>query len=258
MTNIRVERSGSTAIVILDRRPLNVLCIAMQDELADAARAVGEDESIHSVVIWGANGNFSAGADAKEMSTMGPDGLESRELGLHNGFVQISRLPKPTVAAIEGYALGGGCELAQCADLRIAAEDATFGQPEISLGLIPGSGGTQRLSRLVGLSNALDLILTGRLIDAGYAHTIGLVNEIVKKDSALETALAWTHQFENAPMIAIAAAKNAIVSGSSLPLDEGLALERGLLQSVFASEDKQTGLRHFVTKEPGRPKFSGR
>jgi enoyl-CoA hydratase len=170
----------------------------------------------------------------------------------------VAAIPKPTVAAITGYALGGGCELALCADIRIAATDAKLGQPEILLGIIPGAGGTQRLTRLVGPARAKDLIFTGRFVDADEALAIGLVNRCAPADQVYEDALAWARQFADGPAFALRAAKQAIDNGLGADLATGLEIERIQFAALFATADRTTGMESFVESGPGKASFEGR
>lgn len=255
---LQIERHGGVAVITLDRPPLNVLDLRMQDELAAAAEGIAQDATVAAAVIYGGSRCFAAGADIAEMSAMGIGDLTARPRRLQHGFDEIAALQVPTVAAITGYALGGGCELALCADLRFVADDAVLGQPEIKLGVIPGCGGTQRLPRLVGLSRAKELILTGRHVDANEALRIGLADRVLDSASVLPAAIDWAAQFEAGPRVALGAAKWAINCGFGTALEEGLAIERDAFDTVFASEDRSVGMAHFQTKAPGAPQFRGR
>jgi enoyl-CoA hydratase/carnithine racemase len=178
-----------------------------------------------------------------------------RARALQDSFTAVARIPKPVVAAVTGYALGGGCELALCADFRIAADNAKFGQPEILLGLIPGAGGTQRLSRLVGPSKAKDLIFTGRQVKADEALTIGLADRVVPAAEVYEQAHAWAARLAKGPAIALRAAKEAIDTGLETDIETGLAVERNWFAGLFATEDRERGMRSFVEEGPGKAKF---
>ena len=182
--------------------------------------------------------------------------MVDRSRGLQDAFTAVARIPKPVVAAVNGYALGGGCELALCADIRIAAQDAKLGQPEILLGLIPGAGGTQRLSRLVGPSRAKDLIFTGRMVDAQEALAIGLVDQVVPAEEVYGAATQWARRLARGPAYALRAAKEAVDHGLETDLTNGLALERTLFAALFATEDRETGMRSFVEDGPGKAKFA--
>lgn len=167
----------------------------------------------------------------------------------------MARIPKPVVAAVTGYALGGGCELALCADYRIAADNAKLGQPEILLGLIPGAGGTQRLARLIGPSKAKDLIFTGRMVKADEARELGLVDRVVAPDQVYAEAHAWAAKLAQGPAIALRAAKESIDTGLETDIETGLAVERGWFAGLFATEDRERGMRSFVEEGPGKAKF---
>jgi enoyl-CoA hydratase/carnithine racemase len=181
-----------------------------------------------------------------------------RSGGLQSAFTAVAKIPKPVVAAITGYALGGGCELALCADVRFAAEDAVLGQPEILLGIIPGAGGTQRLTRLVGPSRAKDLIFTGRFVKADEALEIGLVDRVVAADKVYDEAAAWAMQFAGAATYALRAAKETIDRGLEVDLETGLGIERQQFAALFATEDRTIGMQSFVESGPGKARFVGR
>src|SRR5215218_7272678 len=188
---VHLEVAEGVGTLRLDRPPMNALDIATQDRLKELAQEATRREDVRAVVVYGGEKVFAAGADIKEMQAMDHAAMVARSRDLQEAFSAVARIPKPVVAAVTGYALGGGCELALCADVRIAAEDATLGQPEIKLGIIPGAGGTQRLARLVGPSRAKDLIFTGRSVGAPEALAIGLVDQVVPPAEVLAAALAW-------------------------------------------------------------------
>ncbi|WP_275264606.1 enoyl-CoA hydratase/isomerase family protein [Jiangella asiatica] len=253
-----VARRDGVGVIRIDRPPLNVLSTAVQDELADVAAQVAHDASITAAIIWGGPKTFAAGADVKEMEAMDVATLRARPEGLQHGFNQLAALRKPLIAAITGYALGGGCELALTADLRVAADNAVLGQPEVTLGMIPGCGGTQRLARLVGPSRAKDLMLTGRRVDADEALRIGLADRVVPAPKVFDTAFALAADLAAGPALAYQAICTAVDDGLDRAVDDGLALERELFAKVFGSEDKAIGTRHFVMKHQGRAPFVGR
>ena len=184
--------------------------------------------------------------------------MVARSGGLQSAFTAVARIPKPVVAAVTGYALGGGCELALCADVRIAGESATLGQPEILLGIIPGAGGTQRLTRLVGPSKAKDIIFTGRFVKADEALRIGLVDQVVADDQVYAAARTWAGQFSKAAALALRAAKESVDRGVEVDLDTGLEIERVQFAALFATEDRSIGMRSFVDSGPGKAEFLGR
>jgi enoyl-CoA hydratase/carnithine racemase len=209
-------------------------------------------------VVYGGERSFAAGADIKEMSGMGYADMARRSAELEACFTSLARLPKPSVAAVTGYALGGGCELALACDLRFAAEDAQLGQPEILLGIIPGAGGTQRLTRLIGPSRAKDLIFTGRFVGAAEALALGLVDRVLPAADVYPAAVAWAQQFTGGPALALRAAKEAIDRGGEVDLDTGLEIERLQFSALFATEDRSIGMASFIADGPGKARFTGR
>ena len=258
LENVVYEKKGAIAYVTVNRpKVLNPLNAAVRDELRAAFEDAQTDRAIHGVIVTGAGDKaFVAGADIAELAQLGP--VEAEET-IRRGqalFDQIEDLGKPVVAAINGFALGGGCELALACTLRIAVEDAKFGQPEIKLGLIPGGGGTQRLPRLVGKGLALHMVLTGEVISAQEAWRIGLVNEIVPRAGLIPRAEAILQQIAaNAP-IAIRHALEAVNRGMETNQAEGLVIERSLFAICAATEDKKEGTAAFLEKRA--PQFHGR
>ncbi|CAL9591355.1 enoyl-CoA hydratase/isomerase family protein [Streptomyces sp. enrichment culture] len=252
---VHLEVAEGVGTLRLDRPPMNALDIATQDRLKELAEEVTRREDVRAVVIHGGEKVFAAGADIKEMQVMDHAAMVARSRALQDSFTAVARIPKPVVAAVTGYALGGGCELALCADFRIAGENAKLGQPEILLGLIPGAGGTQRLSRLVGPSKAKDLIFTGRQVRAEEALAIGLVDRVVPAAEVYEQAHAWAARLAKGPAIALRAAKEAIDTGLETDIDTGLAVERNWFAGLFATEDRERGMRSFVEEGPGKAKF---
>jgi enoyl-CoA hydratase/carnithine racemase len=255
---VELQVDNAIGTIRLDRPPMNALNAEVQDGLAAAAREATERKDVRAVVVYGGEKVFAAGADIKEMADWSYTDMVDRSGALQAAFTAIARIPKPTVAAITGYALGGGCELAMACDRRIAGDNAKLGQPEILLGVIPGAGGTQRLARLVGPSAAKDLIFTGRFVDAAEALEIGLVDQVVAADDVYEAALAWVGQFTDGPTYALRAAKEAIDRGLETDIDTGLELERQQFAGLFATEDRTIGMESFVEHGPGKAKFSGR
>jgi enoyl-CoA hydratase len=255
---VRLEVSDGVGTIRLDRPKMNALDAAMQEEIRLAAIEATTRDDVRAVVIYGGERVFAAGADIKEMAAMSYTDMVSHSQRLQDSFSAVAAIPKPTVAAITGYALGGGCELALCADIRIAATDAKLGQPEILLGIIPGAGGTQRLTRLVGPARAKDLIFTGRFVDADEALAIGLVNRCAPADQVYEDALAWARQFADGPAFALRAAKQAIDNGLGADLATGLEIERIQFAALFATADRTTGMESFVESGPGKASFEGR
>ncbi|GAA2055045.1 enoyl-CoA hydratase-related protein [Streptomyces cheonanensis] len=241
--------------ITLDRPPLNALDSALQERLRELAGEITARQDIRAVVIRGSERAFAAGADIKEMRAMDHAAMVERARGLQDAFTAVARIPKPVVAAITGYALGGGCELALCADVRFAAEDAKLGQPEILLGLIPGAGGTQRLARLIGPSRAKDLIFTGRQVTAPEALSLGLVDQVHPAGEVFDRAHAWAARLAKGPAIALRAAKEAVDGGLDAGIDAGLALERTWFASLFATADREEGFRSFLEDGPGKARF---
>jgi enoyl-CoA hydratase/carnithine racemase len=254
---VSVEVEGGIATIRLDRPPMNALNAEVQAALSAAAVEVGERRDVHGVVVYGGEKVFAAGADIKEMQRMSYTDMADHSRSLQDFTRALARIPKPTVAAITGYALGGGCEVALACDFRVAARNAKLGQPEILLGVIPGAGGTQRLARLVGPSRAKELIFTGRFVAADEALAIGLVDEVVEAEDVYAAAKARLAPYVGGPSYAIAAAKEAIDRGTEVDLDTGLEIERMLFASLFATRDRETGMRSFVENGPGKAIFEG-
>jgi enoyl-CoA hydratase/carnithine racemase len=241
----------------LERPPMNALNIAIQEELRAAAATFTADTAVHAIVVYGGEKVFAAGADIKEMNGMSYVDMAARAGALSSAFDAIARIPKPVVAAITGYALGGGCELALACDWRVAAADAKLGQPEINLGIIPGAGGTQRLARLVGPARAKDLIMSGRFVEADEALRIGLVDRVTPTAAEVyDAAIELVKPYVNGPAVALRAAKLAIDGGLEMDIAAGLAWESQLFAALFATDDKREGMAAFVEKRPA--KFTGR
>jgi enoyl-CoA hydratase/carnithine racemase len=237
---------------------MNALDVQMQEEIRAAAAEASERDDVKAVVVYGGERVFAAGADVKEMADMSYTDMIKRSGGLTSAFSAVARIPKPVVAAITGYALGGGCELALCADVRFAADNATLGQPEVLLGIIPGAGGTQRLTRLVGPSRAKDIIFSGRFVKADEALAIGLVDRVFPADQVYAEAVAWAGQFSHAASYAVRAAKEAVDRGIEVDLETGLEIERQQFAALFATEDRAIGMGSFVEQGPGKARFVGR
>jgi enoyl-CoA hydratase/carnithine racemase len=255
---VRLEVEDGVGTIRIDRPKMNALDVQVQEEIRAAALEATDRDDVRAVVVYGGERVFAAGADVKEMADMSYADMVSRSGALQSSFTAVARIPKPVVAAVTGYALGGGCELALCADVRIAGESAQLGQPEILLGIIPGAGGTQRLTRLVGPAKAKDLIFTGRFVKADEALTIGLVDKVVPDADVYTEALAWARQFSGAAALALRAAKESIDHGLEVDLTTGLEIERAQFAGLFATEDRSTGMRSFVENGPGKATFTGR
>lgn len=252
---VSIDDSSGVATVTLDRPKLNALNRQMQNELRDEFLALGANEKVRAIVMTGNDRAFAAGADVKEMVNWTSADVIREGAELETSFSSIAQTRQPIIAAVTGYALGGGCELALCADLRIAGEGAQFGQPEILLGIIPGAGGTQRLARLIGSSRAKELILTGRTIGSAQALAIGLVNEVVSDDQVLPRALTLATELATRPAVAAQAAKAVIDAGLDTDLASGLELERQAFAQLFATKDRATGMQSFIEAGPGKAVF---
>jgi len=254
----RVELEGGVATLRLDRPPVNALNLALQAEILAAARWIAGSTEVRAVVIYGGPKMFAAGADIKEMAAMSYQDMAGASHLLQESFTAVAGLPMPVVAAVTGYALGGGCELALCADLRVVGERAKFGQPEVLLGVIPGLGGSQRLPRLIGPARAKDLILTGRHVAADEAKALGLADRVVADDAVYEEALALAGQFASGAPLALAAAKRAINSGLEVDVATGCQIERLEFAGLFATDDRRIGMESFLADGPGKAAFTGR
>ena len=248
------RRDDGVALVRLDRPKMNALSTELLAELAEVARQLTADPP-GAVVLWGGERIFAAGAEISEFG--GPE--EARVIGgrFREALDRVAAIPRATIAAINGYALGGGCEIALACDFRVAADDAKLGQPEILLGIIPGGGGTQRLARLIGPSRAKDMILTGRQVGAEEALLWGLVDRVVPKAEVLEDALELAASFARGPVLAAAACKRAIDEGLEGTLEAGLDLEQELFAEIFSTADAAAGVKSFLENGPGKATFSG-
>jgi enoyl-CoA hydratase/carnithine racemase len=255
---VRLEVDGGIGTIRLERPPMNALNKQVQEEIRTAALEATARDDVRAVIVYGGQKVFAAGADIKEMADLSYVDMADRALALSSAFTAVAEIPKPTVAAVTGYALGGGLELALCCDRRIAGDNAKVGQPEILLGIIPGAGGTQRLSRLIGPSKAKDVVYTGRFVEAGEALSLGIVDEVVAPDDVYDAAVRWAAQFVNGPARALAAAKAAIDLGLNASLADGLRIESQIFSALFATEDQKSGMRSFIENGPGKAKFHGR
>jgi enoyl-CoA hydratase len=254
--NILVETRGRVGLATLNRpKALNALNDALMNELGDALAKFDADEAIGAIVVTGSDKAFAAGADIGAMKDWGYMDVYKGEYITRN-WERMKSVRKPVIAAVAGYALGGGCELAMMCDILIAADTAKFGQPEIKLGIIPGAGGTQRLPRALGKAKAMDLILTGRTMDAAEAERAGLVSRIVPAEKLLDEALAVASQIAEFSLPSVMLAKEAINRAYESPLAEGMLFERRLFHSLFATEDQKEGMAAFVEKR--KPKFRQR
>ncbi len=255
---IILEKDATVGIIKLNRPPVNPLSVKSYLELYDAVCELEKDESIGAIVITG-NGEkaFAAGLDVKDV--MGKSAVETLEFlwsAPRKAFDKLTGIEKPTIAAIFGLALGGGCEVALCCDLRIASEDAVIGLPEINLGIMPGSGATQRLPRLIGATKAKEMLFTGDTINAQEAYRIGLINKVVPKDKLMEEAMALAKKLASKPRAALGLIKRCVDNGLNMDLPSGLTLEMDSFAIAFTSEDGREGINAFVEKR--KPVFKGK
>jgi enoyl-CoA hydratase/carnithine racemase len=254
-SSVRLEVDGGVGVVRLERPPANAISHAVGVELGEAVAEAAAREDVGAVVIWGGPSIFAAGADIKEMALFGPAEIAPVVSALAGALEALESMPKISIAAVNGFALGGGMELALAADLRYVGTDAKLGQPEIHLGVIPGAGGTQRLPRIVGASAASRLVLTGRQVDAEEAGRLGLADRVLAPEAVFETAVADARGFARGPRRALAAAKAALRAAAETPGPEGFATERELFVALFDTADQKEGMRAFLEKRP--PDFAG-
>ncbi|MFI7600898.1 enoyl-CoA hydratase/isomerase family protein [Actinoplanes sp. NPDC049681] len=253
---VKLEIGDGVGTIRLRRPPMNALNTQVQEELRAAAQEAAASDEVRAVIVYGGEKVFAAGADITEFTTTTFQEMTVRAAALSSAFDSVARIPKPVVAAITGYALGGGCELALACDWRVVADDAKLGQPEIKLGIIPGAGGTQRLARLIGPAKAKDLVFSGRMVDAEEALRIGLADRVVPAADVYAAAVELVQPYVNGPALALRAAKQAIDGGLSMDLASGLALESHLFAGLFATDDRIEGTKAFVEKR--KPGFTGR
>ncbi len=255
---VKLEVADGIGTIRLDRPPVNALNDQVGDELAAAAHSATSSDEVRAVIIYGGEKVFAAGADIKEMADASYATMTTHWGRLQESLTLIAAVPKPVVAAITGYALGGGLELALAADFRVAGESARLGQPEILLGVFPGAGGTQRLPRLVGPAKAKDIVFTGRMLKAAEAHAIGLVDLVAPDDSVYQAAHDMVKRYATGPALALRAAKRAIDHGLDVDLATGLEIERAQFNALFGTEDQRAGMRSFLENGPGKATFTGR
>jgi enoyl-CoA hydratase/carnithine racemase len=255
MPDVRVERNEAVGVVTLDRpEARNALSPQLMAELAEAIDELDAAAEVRCIVLTGSDEVFAAGADIKAMAERAfEDVLKASTMPF---WRRVAACRTPLIAAVSGFALGGGCELALLCDMIVASETAEFGQPEITLGIIPGGGGTQRLARVMGKQRAMELVLTGRRMDANEAFRLGIVNKVAPKDRWLEEAIALANVVARRPPLAAALAKQAVLAADEMALDAGLAHERRLYELAMATEDRVEGMRAFIEKR--RPEFRGR
>ena len=255
--NLEVSDNG-VGTIRLDRPKVNALNEQVVTELGEIVDDLRLNADVRAVVVWGGPKVFAAGADIKQMTDLDAVGVFRYIGGFQDVLTRLERLPQITVAAINGVALGGGCELSMACDYRICAEDSKLGQPEILLGIIPGAGGTQRLPRLVGISRAKDIIYTGRFVESDEALAIGLVYKVVAPDDVYDAAVKKAERFATGPTIALMAAKQAIQNGYEVDMDTAMLIERQAFAALFATEDQKIGMKTFAEEGPGKAKFKGR
>ena len=252
---VRFEAEDGVGIVRLDRPPANAISLDLANELLQVLKEAEADHDIGAIVVWGGPKLFAAGADIKEMAVQGPEQVREQVTGLGAACDLLGSIPKLSIAAITGYALGGGFELALACDLRYAADDATVGQPEIRLGVMPGAGGTQRITWLAGAGVARDLVYTGRQVQAAEANALRLVERVLPADEVLETAVRDARGFARGPRVALAAAKEAIQEAVWTPGPAGIARERERFLALFGTDDQREGMQAFTEKRD--PEFRG-
>jgi enoyl-CoA hydratase/carnithine racemase len=250
------HHEGAVSLLRLNRPPMNPLSIELLGELRDAARALATDASVKAVVIAGSDKALAAGADISELRDQA--GARAVADAFRAAFDAVASIPRPVIAAIRGYALGGGCELALTCDLRVGSDTARVGQPEILLGVIPGAGGTQRLARLIGPARAKELVWSGRQVRAEEAHALGILDRVVPTDEVEHNALQWAAHLGQGAVAAMGLAKRVIDDGLGRDLAAGLDLEADAFVEAFATEDARVGVESFLEHGPGKAKFTGR
>lgn len=256
--HVRLEVEGAVGTVRLDRPPMNAIDGQVWAELHDVAREVRGREDVRAVVLFGGERVFAAGADIAEMATLRGPQVLAWATGLQEALSAVARLPVPVVAAVTGYALGAGLELALAADVRVLGERARVGLPEVTLGLMPGAGGTQRLTRLVGPAIAKSLVFSGRHVPAAEALALGIADQVVPDADVLRVAQERAASYASGATVAMAAAKRAIDEGQDLDLEAALRLETELFAGLFGTDDQRAGTASFLEHGPGRARFTGR
>ncbi len=254
---VRVETGGGVATIRIDRPKMNALNPQLLDELNEAANAIAADDDIRAAVVWGGRRIFAAGADIGGFTGLDAAGASALSRRFNDAFLALENMPQITVSAVNGYALGGGMELAMATDFRVAADDAVFGQPEILLGIIPGGGGTQRLPRLVGVTKAKEIIYSGRNVYPDEALAIGLVSAVHPPDDTYDAAVELAAGYAAGPA-ALRMAKKAVMDGLALSLADAVACEAEHFGDCFNTDDTAIGVASFLEKGPGKATFTGR
>ena len=254
---VRVETSNGVATIRIDRPKMNALNVALLDELHEAATTVAADADVRAAVVWGGPRIFAAGADIGRFTGLDPSGARDMASRFNEAFLALENMPQITVSAVNGYALGGGMELAMATDFRVAASDAVLGQPEIRLGIIPGGGGTQRLPRLVGVTKAKEIIYTGRNVYPDEALDIGLISAVHPPEETYDAAVEMAAGYAAGPA-ALRMAKQAVMDGLALPLADAVACEVEQFAECFATDDAAIGVASFLENGPGKATFTGR
>jgi len=253
---LEVDTERRFGTIVIDRPPLNALDLVAWGQLAGAVAEAARHEDVRALLVYGGHRALAAGADVREFLGWGPDEAHEAAGIMQRALADLAALPMVTIAVVSGYALGGGCEIALACDLRFAADNAKMGQPEILLGVIPGTGGTQRLARLVGVGRTKDLVFSGRMVDMVEAPRIGLVDAVHPVDDLLPAAQEAAARYAAGPA-ALALAKRAIDEGIERTLEDGLSLERALFAAAFATDDLRVGVTSFLTDGPGVARFTG-
>jgi enoyl-CoA hydratase len=252
---VLTQTDGHVGVATLNRpEVLNALSVELMDRLIAALEGFDRDPNVYVIVLAGSEKAFAAGADIGDMAEASL--LDMYDRNNLARWARIKAVRKPIIAAVSGFCLGGGCELAMHCDLIVASESAQFGQPEINIGVMPGAGGTQRLTRAIGKFRSMEMVLTGRFISAREAHEAGLVSKVVAREQFLAESLRLAHQLAAKPPIALKLAKEAVLAVDEMPLAAGIEYERKLFYSLFATQDQKEGMRAFVEKR--KPKFEGR
>ena len=255
---VRLETHAAVGVIRLDRPPVNAVDSQLHTELLLVATEAADRPDIRAVVVYGGERTFAAGADIREMADLGPAAISAFGATLGTAIDAVAQLPKPVIAAVTGYALGAGCELALAADFRIVADDARLGLPEITLGVIPGAGGTQRLPRLVGVAKAKELIFTGRPVTGQEAVRIGLATRAVPAAEVFAQAMEFAQRLAAGPTLALGAAKRAIDRGADTDIASALAIEGAEFAALFGSQDQKSAMASFLRDGPGKATFTGR